>query len=640
MDTPTALGDRYLLSSHLARGGMADVFQGQDELLGRKVAVKVLHAQYSTDEAFVKRFRKEAQAAANLTHPNIVGIYDWGQFDSTYYIVMELVDGRSLREVLKSEGALLPRRAVEIAADVAAALSVAHRSGLVHRDIKPGNILLAPDGTVKVTDFGIARAWDDSQELTKTGAVMGTATYFSPEQAQGVTADERSDVYSLGVVLYEMLTGTPPFRGDSPMAVAFQHVSQHAAPPSAVNPDVPPELDRIVTKAMAKDPEQRYQSAEAFRTDLWRALQGEQPTATAPTGTRSPAGEDEGPTRMMAAVPPATVPPDQAYRSLEEPPSTNLAFVVGTFALLATLAVLVFLVLRQLSGPDTPVVELVTVEDVTGLSEPDALRAIQAQGLVAIPNRENSEFVESGFVIRTDPAAGSQVEEGATVTVVISAGIEQFPVPSLVGLDQATAIDLIQRQGFVLGQVTLDPESTADPGTVISQDPLGNVTAPAGATVAIVVAAGPESVELTDLVDLTERDATAALQSLGLLVSVETEFSDEVDRGRVIRTTPDAGVELAIGSTVTIVVSDGPEPVVVPSLIGLTLDAALTRLEQEGLVLVQGQGIEVSDPAQVGRVIEQNPGEGSNLLRGDSVLVRVGVEPPPTTTSTTTTTTP
>ncbi len=640
MDTPTALGDRYLLSNHLARGGMADVFQGQDELLGRKVAVKVLHAQYSTDEAFVKRFRKEAQAAANLTHPNIVGIYDWGQVDSTYYIVMELVDGRSLREVLKSEGALLPRRATEIAADVAAALSVAHRSGLVHRDIKPGNILLAPDGTVKVTDFGIARAWDDSQELTKTGAVMGTATYFSPEQAQGVTADERSDVYSLGVVLYEMLTGTPPFRGDSPMAVAFQHVSQNAAPPSAVNPDVPAELDRIVTKAMAKDPDQRYQSAEALRTDLWRVLQGEQPAAAVPAGTRAPTGEDEGPTRMMAPVPPATVPPDQAYRSLEEPPSTNLAFVVGTFALLATLAVLVFLVLRQLSGSDTPVVELVTVEDVTGLSEPDALRAIQAQGLVAIPSRENSEFVEAGFVVRTDPAAGSQVEEGATVTVIISAGIEQFPVPSLVGLDQATAVDLIQRQGFVVGEVTLDPESSADPGTVIAQEPLGNVTAPAGATVDIVVAAGPESVELTDLVNLTERDATAALQSLGLLVAVETEFSDEVDRGRVIRTTPEAGVELAIGSTVTLVVSDGPEPVVVPSLIGLTLDAALTRLEQEGLVLVQGQGVEVSSPEQVGRVVEQNPGEGANLLRGDSVLVRIGVEPPPTTTTTTTTTTP
>ena len=234
MNFPHPLTERYHLASHLARGGMADVYLGQDTLLGRKVAIKVLHAQFSNDEAFVKRFRREAQAAANLANPNIVGVYDWGQAGNTYFIVMELVDGRSLRDVLRSEGALLPRRAAEIGAEVASALAAAHRAGLVHRDVKPGNILLATDGTVKVTDFGIARAWDDSQELTKTGAVIGTATYFSPEQAQGTPADERSDVYSLGVVMYEMLAGRPPFQGDSPVAVAYQHVSSSA--PAAIDP--------------------------------------------------------------------------------------------------------------------------------------------------------------------------------------------------------------------------------------------------------------------------------------------------------------------------------------------------------------------------------------------------------------------
>ncbi|MGH8873823.1 MAG: Stk1 family PASTA domain-containing Ser/Thr kinase, partial [Acidimicrobiia bacterium] len=374
MESTRTLTDRYELTAHLARGGMADVYQGRDTLLGRRVAVKMLHSQFSADEAFVKRFRREAQAAANLSHPNIVGIYDWGEADGTYFIVMELVNGRSLRDVLRSEGALLPRRSVEIAAEVAAALAVAHRGGLVHRDIKPGNILLAPDGTVKVTDFGIARAWDDSQELTRTGAVIGTATYFSPEQAQGTPADERSDLYSLGVVIYEMLTGHPPFQGDSPVSVAFQHVSAEPTAPSGDNPDVTPALDQIVLRAMHKGPGSRYQTAEELRTDLLRFLQGAAPLSVP---------VNEAPTQLLDArsVPPPTVPPDETYRRVAEKPSSQLPFILTTFGLLLLLGLGVFLLFRMLgggeSGPD-----LVEVPIVAGKTESEATAELQRAGFL------------------------------------------------------------------------------------------------------------------------------------------------------------------------------------------------------------------------------------------------------------------
>ena len=290
MEEQRVLSDRYALISHLARGGMADVFVGRDQLLDRQVAVKVLHGEYAANEAFVERFRREAQAAANLAHPNVVNIYDWGRDRGVYYMVMELIEGRNLRDILRSEGALLPRRVAEIGIEVAAALSAAHERGLVHRDIKPANVLLTTDGSVKVTDFGIARAWDDSEQLTRTGAVIGTATYFSPEQAQGHTADGRSDLYSLGVVMYELLTGSPPFSGESPVAVAYQHVREAASHPSQLNPNIPDALDAVVMTCLAKDPDQRYQTSEELIDDLQRVLAGQMP-AMAP--------QNEAPTVLM-----------------------------------------------------------------------------------------------------------------------------------------------------------------------------------------------------------------------------------------------------------------------------------------------------------------------------------------------------
>jgi serine/threonine-protein kinase len=627
MDSQT-LTERYHITSHLARGGMADVYEGMDTLLNRKVAIKVLHSQYSADEAFVKRFRREAQAAANLSHPNIVGIYDWGQAQNTYFIVMELVDGRSLRDVLKTEGALLPRRATEITAEVAAALSVAHQAGLVHRDVKPGNILLAKDGTVKVTDFGIARAWDDSQELTRTGAVIGTATYFSPEQAQGAAADGRSDVYSLGVVLYEMLTGRPPYTGDSPMSVAFQHVSTEAPLPSSLNADVSPSLDAVVAKAMRKDPAARYQTADEMRADLLAVLKGEEVGMPVPVPV--PVNGD-GSTRVMTTtpVPPATVPPDEVYRDLEEEPSSQMPFILTAFGLLIALGGLIFL-LFQLAGGGEEEPTLVEIANVTGISQDEALQRLQADGFQVRTFFETSDTVEAGNVIRTNPTFGTMAEEGSTVEVFVSSGPEEIAVPPVVGQTRAEAERLITEAGLTVGQVTERADATFAEGIVIEQDPAQGVRVGVDAPVNLVVSTGPETVIVPNLVDLSEREATAQLQALGLLVRVQDEYSETVAQDLVIRTDPVADAEAQIGDTVLIVVSLGPAPVEVPDLIGMTQAQAEAALAERGLTIVVGTQ-PVADSSQNGIVVDQSPNPGEMLLPGDPVNVTFGQFTPPST---------
>jgi serine/threonine-protein kinase len=640
MNFPHSLTERYHLASHLARGGMADVYLGQDTLLGRKVAIKVLHAQFSNDEAFVKRFRREAQAAANLANPNIVGVYDWGQAGNTYFIVMELVDGRSLRDVLRSEGALLPRRAAEIGAEVASALAAAHRAGLVHRDVKPGNILLATDGTVKVTDFGIARAWDDSQELTKTGAVIGTATYFSPEQAQGTPADERSDVYSLGVVMYEMLAGRPPFQGDSPVAVAYQHVSSSAPPPSTLNSDVPPELDAVVTRALQKDPAFRYQTADEFKADLTRILAGQAPnvpTAAVPAPLPAGAIEAAATTRVMTH-PAAPSPNTQTMPTLPDRGPSQIPFILTAFGLLTLLALLVFLVFRLASADQVPPeTELFEVPNVVGMTEAEAADVLRAAGFRVELRPEASAEVAEGIVIRTSPAAGAELAQNEPVLVYVSAGTEPVLVPNVIGMPQAEAAAAIEDAGLAVGTVTTRPDTEAPVGEVIEQAPLSGVELPPGTAIDLVVSEGPEEFELPDLANIEDNEAFQQLADLGLRPAQRLEASDTVPEGTVIRTEPEAGTLVMPDSTVTLVISSGAPSVVVPDVFGATIEGATGQLNAVGLAAqVASQTVAVDDPALDQRVVMQTPAAGASVDAGTTITITIGVYTPPTTTTDTT----
>jgi len=624
VESQQVLAGRYALISHLARGGMADVWVGHDRLLDRRVAVKILHPEFAANEAFVERFRREAQAAANLNHDNIVDIYDWGRDQDVYFMVMELIPGRNLRDLLRTQGALEPRSVAEIGTAVAAALGAAHERGLVHRDIKPANVLLTPDGVVKVTDFGIARAWDDSDQLTRTGAVIGTATYFSPEQAQGLSADGRSDLYALGVVLYELLTGVPPFVGESPVSVAYQHVREFAPPPSDLNPNIPAALNAVVMRCLEKDPRKRYQNAGALAADLGRFLAGEAPVATPPT---------EAPTRLMAPAGAPPLPPSAgtgtadrtAYREPGRPDRSTL--IIAILAAVALLGLGVILLLRLLLPGSPPAA--IPIPDLRGETRAVAAATLEDLGLrlgedIPVPDPD----LAAGLVAGTDPAAGEEVDRGSRVRLLISTGAGDTEVPSLVGATEAQARDLLTQAGLV-PDVGYEPSQVIPEGIVISQDVEAGRVVPAGTVIRLVVSAGTEALTVPDVVNRFEQDALLQLARAGFgpeQIRIEREPSADVIKGYVIETDPAAGVTLPPDGLVTVVISEGAVPTVVPDVVGRNPDDARAELEDLGFVVIFGTPVELEfgDPGD-GKVAEQSPEPGRRVEFGSTVTLRLGV---------------
>jgi serine/threonine-protein kinase len=539
---------------------MAKVFRGTDTVLGRTVAIKVLAPQFSDDEAFVQRFRREAQAAARISHPAIVSVFDTGSDDGLHYIVMEFVEGRTLAQVLAEGGRIMPDRALAITREVTRALEAAHAQGVIHRDIKPGNIMLNPRGEVKVTDFGIARMTTSAETIEQTAAILGTASYLSPEQAQGQPVDGRSDIYSLGCVLYEMVTGRPPFLGDSPVTVASKQVLEQPVPPSKLNPDVTPDLDAVILRTLAKNPANRYGSAAELREDLERVSRG-LPVDAPPVLEASATRVIDRPAERTAVLPFEEVEPER--RSPWVPVAVTL-ILIGLLG-----GVLWFLAATLLGGDDqqTPVL---------------------------------------------------------------------IEVPSLIGERQRAAEELLREAGLEVGEITKVPpeDETQVPGTVIDQDPAAGSEVEEGTPVDLVVVGQPELVAVPDIPPgSTLEQARAALLEVGLVpAGPEEQPSTEIDVGLVIGTVPAAGTEVEPGSEVVIIVSSGPDTVVVPEVRCLSFNAALNRLEKEGLNgVISDDTVAINPSCPLGnKVADQDPAPGTEVEPGSTVTLFAGEEPIPT----------
>ncbi len=591
---------------------MTDVFLGYDTLLSRRVAIKRLFPEFATDPKFVERFRREATAAANLNHPNIVAVYDWGSDGGTYYIVMEYIEGHSLAELLRSGGPLAPERAAAIAMDIADALGFAHAKGVIHRDVKPSNVLLSPNGQVKVTDFGIAiTAFGGAESnLTQTGTVMGTATYFSPEQAEGRTLDHRSDLYSLGIVLYEMLCGRPPFTGDFSLSVAYKHVQQAVPSPSSLGIELPESLVAITMKLLVKNPAERYPTTGDLKKDLQRYREGghqlsagyrpaeAQPVVPPPT-QKAP---EEPPQPKPQAAPPAQgVGPPPPVTVLE--PSSRVGLYTAAAVIFVAVVLLVVFVLVTVlgnGGNDGNGSVSVSTGEPEEPDDPDELPPDGDTGGGSGPV-PNGESVPTGVLVA---------------------------VPGVVDQSVDDAVRFLRDRGFA-SELRVESGSVGPAGQVLRQDPSAGSEVASGSLVVLYLAEGPRAVEVPDVVGMTLLRATQVLVQAGLVVSEEVveEFSVDVERGLVIGTVPAPPALLPPDSSIIILVSSGSENVVVPNLVGLTSVVAAQRLSEIQLVLVQPVGecdFPNSTEDLAGRIMDQTPSAGEEHSQGTEVTACLG----------------
>ncbi|MEV7732077.1 Stk1 family PASTA domain-containing Ser/Thr kinase [Streptomyces sp. NPDC088921] len=630
MEEPRRLGGRYELGQVLGRGGMAEVYLAMDTRLGRTVAVKTLRADLARDPSFQARFRREAQSAASLNHPAIVAVYDTGEdyIDgvSIPYIVMEYVDGSTLRELLHSGRKLLPERSLEMTIGILQALEYSHRSGIVHRDIKPANVMLTRNGQVKVMDFGIARAMGDSgMTMTQTSAVIGTAQYLSPEQAKGEQVDARSDLYSTGCLLYELLTVRPPFVGDSPVAVAYQHVREEAQPPSVFDPEITPEMDAIVLRALVKDPNYRYQSADEMRADIEACLDGQPVAATAAMGSVGYGGyPDDQPTTALRSdggattmLPPMS--PDDGGFGYDDRPDRRRQKKSNTSTILLVVAGILVLVGAILigkwifSGNGGAGNDQVAVPNIVNQSRVDAEKQLGNVDLkVGDVTQKACENTAKGNICEQTPTGGTKVDKNSAVNLVVSTGAPKVAVPSVLGQDVDDATETLEGDKYQFVVKTKQQVSTEKAGTVLNQDPDLGAEVEKGSTITLTIAKAEEKSTVPDVTGQSCDDARAQMQAnnlVGNCTQVETDDTNQI--GKVIATSPQAGTQVDKNSSVNIQIGKPKDKTEVPDVRGRTVAQARQILNSAGFTNIQfANGSDQSDTALV---TQQDPGGGNEV---------------------------